>query len=284
MFDFIGLLRSIFGGEDSNQNNESEQQNDVQQEDVNAYSGDNVRFAEGTEVSPNYANTLNDVVDFYRNEFNISPHATIYNEPQELPGNALGGTISPSDTEGQYHVNLRHAKESDEAEAKEYSEEGSESGFHPKNSSGLANTPVHEFGHAVYSMLFPQEEEESDTIQPSKQQTHYENSWGLVDDALKDMGLVNRSNDDFDDEDYYEKADENILDISRYAIAHPHETVAEALTDYYYNRDNSADLTKAIVNRLKSRGYMYGLEQEGGVGKPGADNFIKNLRRYRVLQ
>lgn len=291
MFDFIGFLRELFGGNGSNQEQPQEQPqeqttNNVEQEDITSHSGDNVQFRDDTELSDNYANTLNDVVDFYKNEFNVSPHVSIQNSPEDLPEMALGATMIPADNAGQFHINLRHATAADEAEAEKDSKEGAADNFHPKNSTSIANTPVHEMGHAIYGMLFP-EEEDSNIIQPSKQQTNYKNSWGLVDDALKDIGLVDKSNpedeDNYDDE-YFEEADKKISDISEYALNDPHETVAEALTDYYYNRDDSADLSKAIVNRLKSRGYMYGLEHSGGVGKTGSDNFIKNMRRYRVIQ
>lgn len=41
--------------------------------------------------------------------------------------------------------------------------------------------------------------------------------------------------------------------ISAYAVRDYHETVAEAITDYYHNGDNAQPLSKAIYNELKRR-------------------------------
>lgn len=250
-------------------------------EAINARSGDNIRFYDGTELSDNYKNTLMDAIKFYQDEFKVTPHATIGNDPDFLDrryGSAVEGlTDLVSDSFGQYGVDLRNLKQSQEEAATLSAQEATKNEWSPKNSGDMSMVPIHELGHVLFGTLFPI----NDTS--SNRQGIYEDGkfYPVVADdiyfnALGDLGVNDGDT---------KKAVEKTKEISGYANANPDETIAEALVDYYYNRNNAADLSKAIVNRLKSAGSMYGIKQTGGFDlDPSADNFMRNLRRYKVIQ
>lgn len=272
MQNFIDKLNSILNDfkededyyrEDLARANEAK----ARQDKISASSGGNVTW-EYPVLGQNYAGALDDAVRFYQKEFNVTPHARVYSDWEELdeaPGFAAGATW-PADKYGQSPVNLRYMDEWGEEEDKQLAEEAEAEHWHPKNASTIAKTPVHEFGHVLYNTLFPGE----DTSSNRSNMTYRK----LAMDALADLGVKNNN-----------EAGEKVGEISEYAKDSPAETVSEALVDYYYNRDNSADLSKAIVKRLRSNGITYGMRQAGGFDMdPSADNFIKNLRRYKVIQ
>lgn len=251
-------------------------------EAINARSGDNIRFYDGTELSDNYKNTLMDAIKFYQDEFKVTPHATIGSDPDYLDrryGSNVAGTASllGGDDFGQHEVNLRNLKQSQEEAATLSAQRSTKHEWWPKNSGDISAVPIHELGHVLFETIFPG----VDTS--STRQGIYEDGEFypvLADDiyfnALGDLGVNDGDT---------KKAVEKTKEISRYANTNPDETIAEALVDYYYNRNNAADLSKAIINRLKSAGSMYGIKQTGGFDLDrSARNFIKNLRRYRVIQ
>lgn len=259
MDSFIQTLRNAFfgGGE-----------NKTTPENVTAKSGDNIRFQEGVRVSDNFTKALGDIVSFYQKEFKVTPNATIQYGKDKLPSGVSGSTFTMQDREGRVPVTLRNLAREDEEREKASNIESVSLNFSPKGSDDIGSTSVHELGHALYSTLFPAKDTSSNASQKY-------NDLGekLVKEALKDIGTKN------DDEEA------TIEDISGYALAGPAETIAEGLTDYYYNRKNAAPLSQAIVKRLKSQGSLYGLKQQGAVDtSSSADNFIKNLRRYSVIK
>lgn len=245
---------------------------------IDARSGDNIRFYEGTNPGKEYSDVLSDAIKFYQAEFKMTPHAIIDNSPELLPSdNILGATTIFPDIEGQYSINFRHLSGKDAKEGEEVAKIGEVTGSHPKNSGDIRNTPIHELGHALFGTLFPPDDTSS-----TRKGEYYEGEFypvladDLYWDALNDIGV---------EDDDIEKQEEKTREISGYAWTNPAETVAESLVDYYYNRDEAAPLSKAIINRLKSAGSMYGIKQTGGFDlDPSATNFMKNLRRYRVIQ
>lgn len=242
--------------------------------EVNAVSGDNIRLGEYADPSENYKNALVDAARFYQNEFKVTPHATLYNDPDNLPPDAGGVTLLDEDKEGQYTVNLRNLTKWDENYDKNIADNSSLLHWHPKNSGGISNNIIHELGHALYGTLFP----EKDTYSTKREYPVKK----LYEDSLKDIGVEPSS----------DKAKKATLKVSGYAgdtertgDIIPHEVVAESLVDYYYNRDQSAPLSKAIINRLKTEGSTYGIRRTGGVDlRPSASTFMSNLRRYKVIQ
>lgn len=245
---------------------------------INARSGDNIRFYEGTDPGKEYSDVLADAIKFYQTEFKMTPHATIANDPDALwNDNVLGTATTHPDETGQHSINFRHLSDKDVKEGEEVAKIGEAIGFHPKNSGDIGTTPVHELGHALFGTLFPPDDTSS-----TRKGEYYEGEFypmladDLYWDALNDIGVG---------DDDIEKQREKTEEISGYAWTNPAETVAESLTDYYYNRDEAAPLSKAIINRLKSAGSMYGIKQTGGIDlDPSATNFIRNLRRYKVIQ
>ena len=275
MFDIINALRSFIGGISGGNNDHPKEAQP--QEKIEAQSGSNVRFYNGTDISQNYGNALSDAIRFYQNEFHMTPHANIANDPEALPNDNITGaaTLTPDKT-GQYGIDFRYLTEGDEEEGRESSKLGERTKSHPKNSGDIGSVPVHELGHALFGTLFPSDDTSSNREGEYSNEKFYS---VLADDvyfdALEDIGVK--------DDD--EKAIEKTKEISGYANANPSEAVAESLVDYYYNRDNAAPLSKAIVKKLKSKGATYSIKQTGGFDlDSSADNFVKNLRRYRVIQ
>lgn len=285
MFNFIDALKYLFSGGSNQEASQPEQQ----QEQINAASGDNVRFAQGTDMSENYGNVLSDAVKFYQDEFKMTPRATIFNDPEALPGDeafyATGTATRFPDKTGQYAIDFRFLTEEDEESDKRMSSESEALGVHPKNSGDIASTPVHELGHALFGTLFPENDTSSNRKGEYSDGKFYPKiADDLYYDALSDLGVKYSDNEE-DNAASNKEAVKKTNEISKYAGSNPAETVAEALVDFYYNRDNAADLSKAIVKRLKSEGSTYGLRQAGGFDlDSSADNFVKNLRRYRVVQ
>ena len=272
MQNFIDNLNSLLDDFKANESEyreilDKENAAKERQNEISAGSGGNVTWVTPV-LSKNYADTLNDAIRFYQNEFKITPHAMVYSDWEELnqaPGYTTGITF-PADKTGQSPVNLRYMDEWGEKEGEQIAKESEAEHWHPKNAKTIGDTPIHEFGHVLHDMLFPYEDTSS-----NKSDMTYRN---LTVDALTDLGVQNN-----------DEAMEKVGEISEYAKDNPAETIAEALVDYYYNRNHSADLSKAIVKRLKSNSSTYGLRQAGGFDMdPSADNFIKNLRRYRVIQ
>lgn len=255
------------------------------QDTVNAISGDNIRFYGNTELSDNYKNTLTDAIRFYQKEFNLIPHATIARDPQWLAeeyGEGAQGAAYPFENvvTGQHDVVLKNLTANDEDEVKEMENFSESVGWAPKNSKGLSHVPVHELGHILYDMLVPKtEENEQAQIQSNK----------IYTDALKDMGVVDLTKPHTDKD--REKGMEEVKKISGYAgsekgnMPNTDEVVAEAISDYYYNRKDAAPLSKAIVQRLKNDSYTYGMRKAGEMNPyVSASTFMNNLRRYKVIQ
>ena len=273
MFTFINMLRYLFGG--AGQQQESAEQPEQTKEQIEASSGDNVKFYDGTEPSDNYKAMLSDAVKFYQQEFNMTPRVNIANDPEALPDENVSGTTSVyPDYAGQYDVNLRYLTKEGEKEEEEISRLGEATGFHPKNSGHVGSIPVHELGHALFGTLFPRDDTSS-----NREGEYYEGKFypTIEDDvyykALEDLKVSE------------DKDKEKTEEISGYAYDNPAEAVAESLVDYYYNRDKAAPLSRAIIRRLKSAGATYATRQAGGFDlDPSASNFVKNLRRYRAIQ
>lgn len=277
-------------------NNPSDQKAPVESSDSKArknylrmISGDNTRFVDDTELSENYKNALSDVIKFYKNEFGFTPHADVYSDPSDL-GYAKAVTYLGDTKTGPRMINFERLRPEDEEPALREAQWDAEDGWSVKNSGDIKHVPMHEFGHVVADMLFP--------YSPTKGEN--KNLKKLYVDSLKDAGFSVEKGGDLN------KQANDILDnMSRYAastgryslptpyksgqsgtrIASEHEVVAEALSDYYYNRDKATDLSKAIVKRLKKSGATYGLRQAGGIDTTGKkQNFLENLRRYNVIQ
>lgn len=277
---------------------------------VNARSGGNVKVADDVDLSNNYRNALNDAIGFYQKEFKMTPHADLYNDPVIASQGSLGVTkIIPDDT-GQHAIDLLHLTKRDERSAKAKDQSDRDRGWGPKNSGDISHVPVHELGHALFTTLFEPDNKATENDAAMKS---YLDARKIYTDALKDIGVdlsdikklpagTKASHDRV--EKIKSKAHDKVKEISGYASSagenfvaipptksslryydDPHEIVAESLADYYYNRDKAADLSKAIVKRLKRDSSTYGLRQAGGVGTGSdANKFVKNLRRYKAIQ
>lgn len=263
------------------------------QEQVTARSGQNIQFPQGNiEMSDNYRKAMLDAVKFYQGEFGLTPHADINYDPdwlmEEFGDTVLGATLWSQKPSGQYDVILRDFTKGDEPRAEEISSADEKTKWGAKGSGNISHVPVHELGHVLYSTLFPVENTSAKSEDPFK--SHTENLAKLVNASLKDVGADDGavSVDSEGGVRYNEAATNKITEVSGYANAGGlDEVIAESLSDYYYNRDNAADLSKAIVRRLKSSGRTYGLRQMGSVDlspTQGADDFVRNFRRYRVIQ
>lgn len=254
---------------------------------LRAVSGDNTRLIDDTELSENYKNALSDVIKFYKNEFGFTPHADVYSDPSDL-GHAKAITYFGDTKTGPRMINFERLRPEDEGPALREATWDAEGGWSVKNSGDIKHVPVHEFGHVVADMLFPYSTKTGENKNLKK----------LYVDSLKDAGFSVEKGGDLN-----KQANDILNNMSGYAastgmyylpapfkedgvdIASEHEVVAEALADYYYNRDKATDLSKAIVKRLKKSGATYGLKQAGGVDTTGnAKNFLENLRRYNVVQ
>lgn len=277
---------------------------------VNARSGGNVKVTNDVDLSNNYRDALNDAIGFYQKEFKMTPHADLYNDQVIASQGALGVTkIIPDDT-GQHAIDLLNLTERDERYAKDKDQSDRDRGWAPKNSGDISHVPVHELGHALFTTLFePDNKAPKDNVAIKS----YLDADKIYSDALKDVGvdlaaiekLPTGTKSDHDRvEKIKSKAHDKVKEISGYASSmgenfaaipptksslryadDPHEVIAESLADYYYNRDKAADLSKAIVKRLKRDSSTYGLKQAGGVGTGSDTNrFVKNLRRYKAIQ
>lgn len=255
------------------------------QKDVTAKSRGNVKFDNSYRewdkynsehgLSSNFADTLKDAIGYYQKEFKVTPRATISSAWEDMPYGVEGMAFDKPNDEGNFAVNLRNLRDHNEEEAIDTASDAESRGWWAKGYGGnLSGVPTHELGHVLTFQLFP----------------NYESVAKLYKDSLKDMGI------DYDPNNRRDvlKAAKKAKEISGYAAASnvrppyapwndEYETIAEALADYYYNRDNAADFSKAIVKRMKSKGATYGLEQVGGIGGKN-ETFKQNLRRYNVLQ
>ena len=246
----------------------------ARQQQITNRSGGNINFpGKSAEISDNYKNAFMDAIKFYQGEFNVTPHADIYHDPTLFDEKGGGLTLIEPNNNGQHDVVLRDMTESDEKRAKKMTPDG------------IGYVPTHELGHALFNTLFPSYDTSSNSIPEGNsplQQTsstgnpqtekNRANTLNLVKDAMKDMKTKKT---------WFEEAEK----ITDYATKGPAETIAEALTDYYYHRDEAAPLSKAIVNRLKSKGALYGINQTGGVDlAPTQYGFFKNMRKYSPLK
>lgn len=232
------------------------------QDDVTARSGKNITMGDNivpiTGVGNKYGKVLKDAIKFYQDEFKVTPRANIIFDPDELGEiDALGAASPWKNISGQHIVDLLNLSDEDAAADQNYAKISAETGWHPKGSGTIAHTPVHELGHVLTFQLFPSEDD----------------VYKLYEDSINDIS---------DWKNVDERA-KKTTEISEYANSSPYETVAEALVDYYHNRENSAQLSKAIVKRLKNKGSLYGLTQSGGVRTPN-ETFAQNLRRYQAIQ
>lgn len=242
------------------------------QQQIENRSGGNIVFprSNSTEISDNYKNTLMDAIKFYQGEFKVTPKANIYNDPTVFDEKTEGFTETLPQNNGRYNVVLKSLSEGDEKRAAEITPDG------------IGYVPTHELGHVLYNTLFPVYSTDSSDIpngntavskgELGRGQEHYLKAMQLVQDSAKDVG----ANKTWKDE---------AKKITGYAASNAYETVAEALADYYYRKDKSAPLSRAIVKRLKSKGNMYGINQTGGVDlTPTSYSFFKNLRKYSPLK
>lgn len=240
-----------------------------------SYNNDWNRYTAINGLSDNFANALKDALGYYKKEFKINPRANIYSDWENMYDGVEGMAYELPNKKGNYDVNLRHVREHNERDASQTAAKAEQEGWWAKGYGGNLNgVPTHELGHVLTFQLFPD----------------YDKVKNLYTDAMKDVGV-----------EYDPKSQKSVLqaakkakEISGYAAASnalppyapwndEYETIAEALTDYYYNRDKAADLSKAIVKRMKSKGATYGLEQAGGVAGPN-ETFMQNLRRYSAIQ
>lgn len=232
------------------------------QREVSGRSGNNITMGDKmvpiTGLGERYKNMYKDIIKFFQDEFKVTPRANIVFNPDELDENVYGLSYVKPDKTGQHTVDLKFFTDNEAAEDEKLSKEQDELGWHPKGAGTIAGTPVHELGHVLSFQLFP-----------SKQKIYK-----LYVDSLRDVGTDLTSRED---------TIKNTAKLSGYATADPYEAIAEALTDYYHNRDKSTDLTKAIVKRMKNKGSMYGITQSGGVAGPN-ETFMQNLRRYSAIQ
>lgn len=246
----------------------------AKQQQITNRSGGNINFPnKSAEISDNYKNAFMDAIKFYQGEFKVTPHADIYHDPTRFGEKGGGYTLIEPNNSGQYDVVLKDITKEDEKRAKKLTPEG------------IDYVPTHELGHALFNTLFPSYDTSSNSIPEGNsplQQTsstgrprverNRANTLNLVHDAMKDMGTK---------KPWVEEAKK----ITDYATKGPEETIAEALTDYYYHKSKAAPLSKAIVNRLKSKGALYGINQTGGVDlSPTSYSFFKNLRKYSPLK
>lgn len=286
---------------------------------VSARSGGNVQVSKDVNLSDNYKNSVNNAVKFYQKEFKMTPHVNLYNDPDALGDASLGATDVLQNKGGQYNVDVRYADKSGEKENAAIMQDAERRKWTPKNAVGLEHVPVHEFGHALMNTLFDTKVAQGEgsskkDLSKAYEQSEY-NADKLYKDALKDIGVNLKDAERYPlknktDSSMLKKtisdAHKKVKEISGYASAggknivaldsdekvspfyssdNPHEVIAESLADYYYNRDKAADLSKAIVKRLKKDSSTYGLRQAGGVGTGSdANKFVKNLRRYKAIQ
>lgn len=262
--------------------------------EIEGASGGNIKVNKNAEPSENYTNALVDAIRFYRNEFGMTPHTNISYDPDwlvEKYGYGVGGVTLPrEDSNGNLDIVLRRITKADETGDIQAQEPGSWSHYHPNNSVDIANVPTHELGHALYYTLFPGVDTSSNsfarTIGLSDKLSDGDAKLKILKDALDSIGATSEN-----DRETAKKA------ISGYAMENADETIAEALTDYYYNRDDAADLSKAIVGKLKNASSTYYLKRTGGVDlaphnegtvpefySTQAKNFYKNLRRFSPIQ
>lgn len=274
------------------------------QQRVVGRSGNNISFDGNTGLSDNYANALNDIVKFYQSEFKLTPNAKISNTSTEKSA-PLGITYYYGlDKNGNRRVGLRNLTAADEATASESALEDSNRGYSAKNPGSIAQVPVHELGHVITDMLFPYQKDTSSNSENRNDDYSLNSLRNLYMDSLKDVGVDLTANTSAEKTAKKEKALEKVNEISGYAAAQgkqkfrlksnnemalsdpdQYEVIAEALSDYYFNRDKAAPLSKAIVKRLKTKGTTYGLKRSGGFDlNTNSDNFIKNLRRYNAIQ
>ena len=246
----------------------------ARQQQVTNRSGGNINFpGKSANISENYKNAFMDAIKFYQGEFKVTPHADIHHDPTQFGEKGGGYTLIEPNNNGQHDIILRDMAESDEKRAKKMTPEG------------IDYVPTHELGHALFNTLFPSYDTSSSAITEGNSPLQSTSSTGrprveknrantlsLVQDAMKDMGTKNT---------WVEEAKK----ITDYATKGPEETIAEALTDYYYHKNEAAPLSKAIVNRLKSKGALYGINQTGGVDlSPTQYSFFKNMRKYSPLK
>lgn len=255
---------------------------------VSARSGNNIRFTDNTPLSENYGDALSKVIRFYQDEFNMTPHTDVVSDLNDLSYSTEGITwLGDRDGEGQRLVNFRNLRKEDELRAARDAKRSTAEGWSVKNSGDIKHVPVHEFGHVIADMLFP-----------SNDSKRNESIQKLYVDALKDAGFSVSKGGDLNKQAYdivknmseYAASTGEYYPLppsknNEYGAADGHEVIAEALSDYYYNRGNAADISKAIVKRLKNHGAMYGLTKAGGVDTSGnSKKFVNNLRRYSVIQ
>lgn len=247
--------------------------------EIKAMSGNNIDFNGYTGLSENYKNALADAIRFYQNEFKITPKSNISRpKSKTFDDPNVGALVNfyDVDDEERRRTEFRYLRKRDEDTDLAQNDLAQLTEWHPKNAKTLSNNAVHEFGHVLTDMLFP---EISGTY--SNDKTRRENYYKyskLYEQALHDVG----ARDDWSDNTY-----KKLREISRYAASDfdSVEAIAEALADYYYNRDKAAPLSQALVKRLKAASGTYGINRTGGINlDPSPENFIKNLRRYSAIQ
>lgn len=226
-------------------------------------------FDEWRTLSTNKLNAIKDAVKFYQKEFKMTPRADILNDWEAHPYEVKGGTADAAYPSGQRYLHLQQTSVLDDEDELYSAEEDEEAGWHPKNSAKVYRhfVPVHEFGHAISMQLFDDDTNRYERGSDEYHGTQYDKMLNLVKTAASDIGVPLKT----------------VGQISEYAMDSPYEAVAEALADYYANRENASPLSLAIVNRLKRHGSTYGLRQAGGVRKR-YETPEETLRRYKVIQ
>lgn len=272
------------------------------QNQVVARSGGNIGFMGDTGLSENYKNALNNAIKFYQGEFKVTPNALI-SDMTDAPVSASGITyLYDVSNDGKRRVELRRLKETDEEEALRHAQHDVKSGWSAKNSGDIAHVPVHELGHVLADMFLPYNKDTSSNSVNRNDEHSWKAMRELYNDALKDVGVDTTAKTVEEKTAKKRDALNKVREIAGYAAAagedefklgnkvalsdpDQYEVIAEALSDYYYNRDGAAPLSKAIVKRLKNKGAMYGIQRTGGVDlNSSSKNFIKNLRRYSAIQ
>lgn len=121
-------------------------------------------------------------------------------------------------------------------------------GFHPKNTT-INDIPVHEFGHFLEGALVKNKHVnlKDAWLDKSSRRTADDIVSEALDVVLKDVPK--------EGEDALKELEalkeKMVIDISRYAKENVSEAIAEAVVDWWVNRDNAQILSKEIVRILK---------------------------------
>lgn len=180
------------------------------------------------------SNILNNMEKVYKDFPQIEDKIKEINEISHPYG---GINITPQE-DGTYIMEINRNIFNDEKRVKELYNKDVKSKYHPKNSS-YKDMGIHEAGHMVLNEILRKKYSNMNALA-----TDWNNnitSTRILNQAFKKCrisGTINKR-----------KA---ITDISNYAIEKDaSETIAESFVDYYTNKNNAKDLSKAIVTIMK---------------------------------